>query len=153
MLKAATWATALLAGSASALGDPFRLLGSSFGTPGDNATYDYVVVGGGTAGLTIAARLVEQHAGTVAVVEAGTFYELSNSNNSMLPGGDGAFTGKGVTDFQPLIDWGYITEPQAVSDLDYNSTLELYRVLILSLGRQRLEAALRGGQDIRRKLS
>lgn len=113
MLKAATWATALLAGSASALGDPFRLLGSSFATPGDNATYDYVIVGGGTAGLTLAARLVEQHAGTVAVVEAGTFYELSNSNNSMLPGGDGAFTGKGVNDWQPLIDWGYVTTPQA----------------------------------------
>ncbi|KAI3322357.1 putative glucose-methanol-choline oxidoreductase [Xylariaceae sp. AK1471] len=113
MLKAATWATALLAGSASALGDPFRLLGSSFGIPGDNATYDYIIVGGGTAGLTVAARLVEQHAGTVAVVEAGTFYELSNGNNSMLPGGDGAFTGKGVKDWQPLIDWGYLTTPQA----------------------------------------
>ncbi|KAI0420752.1 putative glucose-methanol-choline oxidoreductase [Xylaria grammica] len=113
MLKAATWAAALLAGSASALGDPFRLLGSSFATPGDNATYDYIIVGGGTAGLTVAARLVEQHAGTVAVVEAGTFYEFSNSNNSMLPGGDGAFTGKGVKDWQPLIDWGYVTTPQA----------------------------------------
>ncbi|KAI0399562.1 putative glucose-methanol-choline oxidoreductase [Xylaria palmicola] len=112
MLKPVTWATALLAGSASALGDPLRLLGSSFGVPGDNATYDYIIVGGGTAGLTVAARLIEQHAGTVAVVEAGTFYELSNSNSSMLPGGDGAFTGKGVNDWQPLIDWGYITTPQ-----------------------------------------
>ncbi|KAI0867910.1 putative glucose-methanol-choline oxidoreductase [Hypoxylon argillaceum] len=113
MLRATTWAIALLAGSTSALGDPFRLLGSSFAIPGDNATYDYIIVGGGTAGLTVAARLVEQHAGTVAIVEAGTFYELSNGNNSMLPGGDGAFTGKGVKDWQPLIDWGYVTTPQA----------------------------------------
>lgn len=119
MLILMTWATALLAGTASALGDPFRLLGSSFATPGDNATYDYVIVGGGTAGLTVAARLIEQRAGTVAVVEAGTFYELSNGNNSMLPGGDGAFTGKGVKDWQPLIDWGYITTPQAVSEAHY----------------------------------
>ncbi|KAI8624983.1 putative glucose-methanol-choline oxidoreductase [Xylariaceae sp. FL1651] len=116
MLKAATWAAAFLAGPALALGDPFRLLGSSFGIPGDNATYDYVIVGGGTAGLALAARLVEQHAGTVAVVEAGTFYELSNGNNSMVPGGDGAFTGKGVKDWQPLIDWGYLTTPQAGAD-------------------------------------
>ncbi|KAI1812610.1 glucose-methanol-choline oxidoreductase [Poronia punctata] len=114
MSRIATWAlTALAAGSVSALGDPSRLLGSSFGIPGDNATYDYVIVGGGTAGLAVAARLVEQRAGTVAVVEAGTFYELSNGNNSMVPGGDGAFTGKGVDDWQPLIDWGYLTTPQA----------------------------------------
>lgn len=119
MLRATTWAIALLAGSTSALGDPFRLLGSSFAIPGDNATYDYIIVGGGTAGLTVAARLVEQHAGTVAIVEAGTFYELSNGNNSMLPGGDGAFTGKGVKDWQPLIDWGYVTTPQAVSQLGW----------------------------------
>ena len=31
----------------------------SFGDPGVNATFDYVVVGGGTAGLTVASRLAE----------------------------------------------------------------------------------------------
>ncbi|KAK8037363.1 hypothetical protein PG991_000709 [Apiospora marii] len=89
-----------------------QLLGSSFGVPGDDRTFDYVVVGGGTAGLTIATRLVEQRAGTVAVVEAGTFYELSNGNLSQVPATDGAFTGKAVDDWQPMIDWGYITTPQ-----------------------------------------
>ncbi|KAI0388654.1 glucose-methanol-choline oxidoreductase [Xylariaceae sp. FL0594] len=116
MLKTIVGVAAFAISSVSALGDPLRLLGSSFGIPGDNATYDYVIVGGGTAGLAVAARLVEQRAGTVAVVEAGTFYEISNGNNSMLPGGDGAFTGKGVRDWQPLIDWGYITTPQAAAN-------------------------------------
>jgi choline dehydrogenase len=49
----------------------FDPLGNSFGVPGKNASYDYVVVGGGTAGLTIAARLAEDSNTTVAVVEAG----------------------------------------------------------------------------------
>lgn len=91
-----------------------RLLGSSFGMPGDNATYDYVIVGGGNAGLTLATRLIEQNAGTVAVIEAGSFYEIGNSNVSQVPALDGAFAGKGVRDWQPLIDWGYMTTPQAV---------------------------------------
>lgn len=89
--------------------------GSSFGVPGDNVTYDYVIVGGGNAGLTIAARLVEQKAGTVAVVEAGSFYEISNGNLSQIPSAAGTFSGKGANDWQPLIDWGYQTVPQPVS--------------------------------------
>ncbi|KAI1100590.1 putative GMC oxidoreductase [Jackrogersella minutella] len=95
-----------------------RLLGSSFGIPGDNATYDYVIVGGGNSGLTLATRLVEQGVGTVAVIEAGTFYEIGNSNISQLPAMDGAFAGKGAHDWQPLIDWGYMTTPQAGANND-----------------------------------
>ena len=91
------------------------LLGSSFGVPGDNVTYDYVVVGGGNAGLTIAARLVEQNAGTVGIIEAGSFYEISNGNLSQVPATDGYFAGKSLKDSQPLIDWGYATTPQNVS--------------------------------------
>lgn len=98
------------------------LLGSSFGVPGDNRTFDYVVVGGGTAGLTIATRLVEQKAGTVAVVEAGTFYEISNGNLSQVPAYDNAFTGKAANDWQPLIDWGYVTTPQKASCLPTDPT-------------------------------
>lgn len=90
-------------------------LGSSFGIPGDDATYDYVIVGGGNTGLTLATRLIEQNAGSVAVVEAGTFYEISNGNLSQVPGTDTAFSWKGIHDWQPLVDWGYITTPQAVS--------------------------------------
>lgn len=91
------------------------LLGTSFGVPGRNATYDYVVVGGGNAGLTIAMRLAESNSGTVAVVEAGTFYEISNGNISQVPATDGVFAGKGASDWQPQIDWGYQTTAQSVS--------------------------------------
>jgi choline dehydrogenase len=90
------------------------ILGSSFGVPGNNATFDYIVVGGGTAGLTLATRLVEQQAGSVAVIEAGGFYEIDNGNISQVPASDGTYTGRSKTDWQPLVDWGYITTPQAV---------------------------------------
>lgn len=56
------------------------LYSNSFGVPGTNATYDYVVIGGGTAGLTIAARLAEDSDVSVAVIEAGGFYQQDNGN-------------------------------------------------------------------------
>jgi choline dehydrogenase-like flavoprotein len=56
------------------------LYSNSFGVPGLNATYDYVVIGGGTAGLTIAARLAEDPNVSVAVIEAGGFYQQENGN-------------------------------------------------------------------------
>ncbi|KAF2205448.1 oxidoreductase [Delitschia confertaspora ATCC 74209] len=89
-----------------------RLLGSSFNPPGP-ATYDYVVVGGGTAGLTIATRLAEDSSKSVAVIEAGTFYEISNGNLSQIPlfGPGGA--GKSPLDTYPTIDWQFQTTPQA----------------------------------------
>ncbi|KAI1126139.1 putative glucose-methanol-choline oxidoreductase [Nemania abortiva] len=100
-----------------------RLLGSSFGIAGDNATYDYVIVGGGTAGLTLATRLVEQNAGTVAVVEAGTFYEIAG-NTSQVPAYDSYFSSKGAHDWNPLVDWGYQTTPQAGA---YNQSIHYAR--------------------------
>ncbi|KAI0877920.1 putative glucose-methanol-choline oxidoreductase [Hypoxylon argillaceum] len=100
-----------------------RLLGSSFGIPGDAATYDYVIVGGGTAGLTLATRLVEQKAGSVAVVEAGTFYEIVG-NTSQVPAYDSYFSSKGAHDWNPLVDWGYQTTPQAGA---YNQSIHYAR--------------------------
>ncbi|XHG09505.1 hypothetical protein AWENTII_012561 [Aspergillus wentii] len=93
-------------------GQPGSLLGTSFGTPGANATFDYVVVGGGNAGLTIASRLAQNQSARVAVVEAGGFYELDNGNVSIVPGYATQFTGSKPTDYQPLIDWGFMTQPQ-----------------------------------------
>jgi len=70
-----------------------NLIGSHFGTPSIDAAYDYVVVGGGTAGLAIATRLAANTSNTVAVVEAGSFYELTNGNNSQVPALAAAFLG------------------------------------------------------------
>lgn len=40
------------------------------------ASYDYVVIGGGTGGLAVAARLAESGNNSVAVIEAGGLYEM-----------------------------------------------------------------------------
>jgi choline dehydrogenase len=64
---------------------PGRLLGNSFGNPGVNATFDYVVVGAGLAGALTASRLAEALPNmTVAVIEAGSFAEISNGNYSQM---------------------------------------------------------------------
>ncbi|KAL4897648.1 hypothetical protein BDV59DRAFT_190567 [Aspergillus ambiguus] len=71
------------------------------------------VVGGGNAGLTVASRLTEGNSNlTVAVVEAGGFYEVDNGNLSVVPGYTTYFSGSDPNDYQPLIDWGITTEPQ-----------------------------------------
>ncbi|KAK3944396.1 hypothetical protein QBC46DRAFT_442190 [Diplogelasinospora grovesii] len=92
-----------------------RLFSSAFGYPGVNASYDYVVIGGGTAGLTLASRLAA-HA-SVAVIEAGTFAETTNGNNSVVP--LLSLTGIGFIDAtasftpQPLMDWSLLSQPIA----------------------------------------
>lgn len=91
-----------------------RILGTSFGIPGANATYDYVIVGGGTAGLTVAARLAKDPSLSIAVVEAGGFYELDNGNRSVIPALAVFYSGSDPKDTQPLVDWGFVTTPQAV---------------------------------------
>lgn len=110
------------------------VVGSAFGIPGQNCkkytfdyivyhgrkywsdvpldTFDYVVVGGGNAGLTVAYRLAQNSALNVAVVEAGTFYESTNGNLSQIPQSDLYYAGKAVNDWQPGIDWGFVTTPQ-----------------------------------------
>lgn len=69
-------ALAVLALSGGSLGQFFHNqlpIGSSFGLAGQNATYDYVIVGGGTAGNTLAYRLANDGRYSVAVIEAGSF--------------------------------------------------------------------------------
>lgn len=91
-----------------------RLFSSAFGYPGRNASYDYVVIGGGTSGLTLASRLAATSA-SVAVVEAGGFYEVENGNNSVVP--LYSLTGIAFIDpspgftQQPLMDWSLVSEP------------------------------------------
>ena len=93
---------------------PRQFLGSSFGVPEENRTFDYVIVGGGNAGLTLAARLSEDSRNLVAVIEAGSFYELTNGNLSQIPADDVSWTSKSLDDVNPLVDWGFTTTPQAV---------------------------------------
>lgn len=66
--------------------------------------YDYVVVGGGTAGLVVAARLNEDPDVTVGVIEAG-----GNRLNDPLLDGPSLFTQ--LWD-KPEYDWQYKTIPQ-----------------------------------------
>ena len=98
-----------------ATGQSGYVLGNAFGLPGTNATYDYVVAGGGTAGLAIATRLAEDPNVTVAVIEAGGFYEIDNGNLSVVPGYANFYTGADSNNYQPLVDWDITTTPQAVS--------------------------------------
>lgn len=100
-----------------------RLIGSSFGVP-KNATYDYVVVGGGNSGLTVAARLAEDSSVSVAVIEAGTFYEIANGNLSQIPAYDTYWSGKDPDDISP-VDWGFVTTPQEVCQRPCFSESEL----------------------------
>ncbi|KAI4118243.1 MAG: hypothetical protein LQ345_001662 [Seirophora villosa] len=72
------------------------------------------VVGGGTAGLAIASRLAANRETSVAVVEAGSFYQLDNGNGSVIPAlAPLQHVGSLPNDTQPLIDWGFVTVSQA----------------------------------------
>lgn len=91
------------------------LLGSHFGVPGFNKSYDYIIVGGGTAGLTIARRLATDPSNSIAVIEAGDFLEFSNGNLSQIPAFASYFTGNNPTLKNPYLDWYMYTTPQLVS--------------------------------------
>jgi choline dehydrogenase-like flavoprotein len=91
------------------------LLGSHFGIIGFNASFDYVVIGGGTAGLTIATRLAQSGRFSVAVIEAGGFAEFDNGNLTSIPGNAAYYVGAAPTERNPLIDWETYTEPQPVT--------------------------------------
>ena len=98
----------------NSFGDDINFIGTSFGVPGVSGSYDYVIVGGGTAGLVVAARLAESKSTSVAVIEAGGFYEIDNGNISVIPADAIFYSGADPSDTQPLIDWGINTVPQRV---------------------------------------
>ncbi|KAF6823861.1 versicolorin b synthase [Colletotrichum plurivorum] len=89
-----------------------RQLGSSAGDLGKDAAFDYVIIGGGTAGLVTANRLSAQSGITVAVIEAGTFYQITNPIIGNTPAGDTLFAGSSPLDTNPLVDWNFVTQPQ-----------------------------------------
>ncbi|KAL2849848.1 hypothetical protein BJY01DRAFT_233490 [Aspergillus pseudoustus] len=72
-------------------------------------TFDYVVVGGGTAGVTIATRLA-QGSQSVALIEAGTNYE-SSWPLAAIPGADVLPVGSDPNSHLDA-DWGFVTTPQ-----------------------------------------
>lgn len=69
--------------------------------------YDYVVVGGGTAGLVVAARLSEASIAQVGVIEAG-----QNRLNDPLIDVPGLF----IRNLgRPEVDWNFMTVPQVMT--------------------------------------
>ncbi|EOA85520.1 hypothetical protein ACJQWK_06424 [Exserohilum turcicum] len=88
------------------------LLGSLTGTLGVGQSYDYVVVGGGTGGNTVAYRLA-QAGFTVAIIEAGESYELGKPIVGPAPLGDIIGVGSNPADSIPTVDYGLRTVPQA----------------------------------------
>lgn len=76
------------------------------------ATFDCVIVGGVTAGLTLANRLSAVSKLKVAVVIAGTLYQFTNPSLSSTPAGDVVFVGSDPADTNPLVDWNFVTQPQ-----------------------------------------
>jgi choline dehydrogenase len=86
---------------------------NNLGLPGLPLSYDYVVVGGGTAGLTIAARLI-QAGNTVAIVEAGGSYQVEGGITAIIPGfAAAAQVGTDASDDATLIDWNLVSTPQS----------------------------------------
>jgi choline dehydrogenase len=64
--------------------------------------------------LTIAYRLAEDGTKSVAVIEAGGYYEQDNGNVSVVPAycpRYGATTAESAAQY-PLVDWGFVTEEQ-----------------------------------------
>lgn len=104
------------------------LIGSHFGIPGLNATFDYVIVGGGTAGLTVATRLAENTAYSIAVIEAGGFPETDNGNLTSIPAFNSYWVGKSPAIRNPLVDWGVYTLPMEVS---LNISVRILRTFLL----------------------
>ncbi|CZR63977.1 related to choline dehydrogenase [Phialocephala subalpina] len=121
-MKLYSFSLALAALASAVLASPIKqeerqvngLIGSLLGTLGANQTFDYIVLGGGTGGLTIAKRLAEDPTVTVAVIEAGSVYQVADPVFASTPGGDVTFVGTKET--LPTVDWGFFTSKDPASN-------------------------------------
>lgn len=96
--------------------------------------FDYIVVGGGTAGLVLAARLTENPALRVCILEAGEY--VSNLAETMVPGINSLYLSVHIIlnhdsigfGFQnigdPKIGWVFSSSPQPAAN---NRTVHLPR--------------------------
>ncbi|KAF9556694.1 alcohol oxidase [Agrocybe pediades] len=66
--------------------------------------YDYVIIGGGTAGVALGVRLAKNSQRNVAILEAGIFHK--NDPLVDIPGLNGQAVGN------PLYDWSFVSTPQ-----------------------------------------
>ncbi|RAH73909.1 GMC family oxidoreductase [Aspergillus aculeatinus CBS 121060] len=97
----------LLIAATGAHGFAAHLHRAEEGDPDVDAVFDYVVAGGGTAGVTVAARLAE-HGFSVALVEAGDFYETAHPL-AKIPGMAVVGIGANVNTATP-IDWRFVAK-------------------------------------------
>ena len=97
------------------------LLSSHFGNYGwPGQSFDYVIVGGGTAGLVMAKRLSEDGFASVAVIEAGGFYEIDSGNATEVPMYLFNYFFDNGHVKNPLFDWYQYTTPQPVCIVPYS---------------------------------
>ncbi|KAH8647721.1 hypothetical protein BX600DRAFT_555193 [Xylariales sp. PMI_506] len=90
-----------------------RDLGSSFGVPNQDATYDYVIIGGGTAGNAIASLLAKNADVSVAIIEAGSFTWEDIGNQTQVPAYCWRFEEfSNLSKTNPSVDFDLDTEPQ-----------------------------------------
>lgn len=91
-------------------------------------SYDYLIAGGGTAGLTLAARLTENPAVSVAVIEAGE--DRSDDPLVNIWGLTSGMLGN------PLYDWIFRTTPQVCESIPWISLRSLLAYgCILNVGK------------------
>ena len=109
------------------------------------------VIDVGTAGITIASRLAEDPTLSVAIIEAGGFYETDSGNVSTIP--ELAFSAPFLStavpyEPQPLVDWSPVSVPQVSRSItsnvrrlrDHRRWRIIERILVrMSAGQARLE--------------
>ncbi|KAI9644998.1 hypothetical protein NHQ30_007035 [Ciborinia camelliae] len=110
------------------------LIGSHFGLPYFNESFDHDIVGGGTAGLTLATRLAENSSVSVAAIKAGGFSDFENGNISAIPAYNSYWIGKSPADRNPLIDWGIPIH--RTNRNKWGNHSEVMPILLLKLSKQ-----------------